>query len=158
MPLSLIAAVARNRVIGKDGALPWYLPEDLKRFKQLTMGNVVVMGRKTWESIPKKFRPLPDRTNVVVTRQPDYPVPKDVERFASIDEALAAHRDDKLYVIGGAELYRQTIDRAEALEITELDRNAEGDVLFPVIDPLVWHETEREPRDGFSFVTYRRKT
>lgn len=156
MPISLIAAVAKNNCIGKDGRLPWHLPEDMKHFKDLTMGKVVLMGRKTWESIPEKFRPLPGRTNVVVTRQPNYPVPTGVEVFGSIETALAVHAQDEIVVMGGAEIYRETIDRADALHLTEVDQTVEGDAFFPTIDPSAWTETAREPHEGFSFVTYRR--
>ena len=153
MSITLIAAISKNNVIGTEGRLPWHIPEDLKRFKTLTVGKVVLMGRKTWESIPDKFRPLPGRTNVVVTRQPDYPVPAGVQTFQSIDDALK----NDVMVIGGAEIYRQTIDRADRLEITHVDRVIEGDATFPAIDPSVWKETIRDDRDGFSFVTYARR-
>ncbi len=153
--LSLIAAVASNRCIGKAGTLPWYLPEDLKRFKKLTTGHVVIMGRKTWESIPEKHRPLPNRKNVVVTRQQNYPLPNGVERFGSIDEALTAHATEEVFIIGGAEIFAQTIDRADRLSITELDRTIDGcTAFFPPIDTR-WRETSREDHEGFSFVTYQ---
>src|SRR3990167_8903662 len=114
MSITLIAAISKNNVIGTEGRLPWHIPEDMKHFKTLTMGKVVLMGRKTWESIPEKFRPLPGRTNVIITRQPDYPVPTGVQTFQSTDDALK----NDVMVIGGAEIYRQTIDRADRLEIT----------------------------------------
>ncbi len=156
--ISLIAAVANNGCIGKAGTLPWYLPEDLKHFKQLTTGHVVVMGRKTWESIPEKHRPLPNRKNVVVTRSQDYPLPNGVARFGSIDEALAAHATEEIFIIGGAEIFSQTIDRADRLYITEVDRAINGcTAYFPKIDTTLWHESSREPQGGFSFVTYTRK-
>ncbi len=156
MSFSLIAAVSQNNCIGKKGALPWYLPEDLKHFKKLTAGKVVLMGRKTWDSLPEKFKPLPNRVNVVITRQTDLVVPTGVEVYHTIDEALAAHQNDAVMVIGGAEIYRQTIDRADTLFITAVHQKIDGDVFFPVIDPAVWQETEREEHEGFAFVTYQR--
>src|SRR5262245_23206269 len=115
--VTIVAAVARNGCIGKDGDLPWRIPEDMRRYRAITMGKVVVMGRKTWESIPAKFRPLPGRTNVVVTRQADYPLPDGVERHASLTAALAAHAEDEVVVNGGADIYAQAMDRADALDI-----------------------------------------
>ena len=155
--LTLIAAVAKNGCIGKDGTLPWRIPEDMKHFRALTTGKIVVMGRKTWESIPSTFRPLPDRTNVVVTRQIGYAVPAGVETYPSVDEALTWHTDDETFIIGGAEIYRQTIENADRLEITEVDQQVDGDAFFPAIDPAIWKETTREPHDGFAFVTYTKK-
>ncbi len=154
--LTLIAAIASNSCIGKDNALPWRLPEDMKRFKELTTGHTVLMGRKTWESIPQKFRPLPDRKNVVITRQTDYAVPEGVEVHGTIQSALARHTNEHIFVIGGAEIYAQTIGIADRLEITHVDQTVDGDAYFPQIDPAVWKEVAREVREGFSFVTYER--
>lgn len=154
--ITLVAAVARNGCIGRGGALPWRIPEDMQRYRRITMGKVVVMGRKTWESIPAKFRPLPGRTNVVVTRNPDYPVPDGVERAPSLEAALAAHVDDEVVINGGGEIYGRAMPRADALDITHVDRDVDGDAFFPPIDPVVWRETWREDHDGFAFVTYRR--
>ena len=152
---SIIAAIAENGCIGKDGTLPWHLPEDLKRFKELTMGHPVIMGRKTWESLPERFRPLPGRTNVVVTRQADYPLPEGVERVASIEDALAEHAEDA-FIIGGAQLYRDAMPLVDTLHITHVHATVDGDAFFPDIDAAVWRETEKEPREGFDFVTYHR--
>lgn len=150
--LTLIAAVSRNNCIGKNGAIPWRLPEDLKHFKNLTMGHVVIMGRKTWESLPEKFRPLPGRTNVVLTRQTDYPLPDGVERFGSLADAVAAHPD--AFVMGGAEIYAQAMPLAHRLELTRVDQGVDGDAFFPPIDGQEWTEVAREDHEGFSFVTY----
>lgn len=152
----LIAAIAENRCIGINGKLPWHLPDDLARFKALTIGKVVLMGRKTWESIPEKYQPLPGRTNVVVTRQLTYTVPPHVEVHASVDAALAAHAHEDLCVIGGAEVYAETIDRADILHLTLVHRTIDGDVFFPTIDTHAWQETEREPHAACTFVTYER--
>lgn len=154
--VTLVAAVAKNGCIGKGGELPWSIPEDMKRFKDLTTGSVVVMGRKTWESIPEKYRPLPNRRNVVVTRQADYPVPEGVDRFTSLDAALDAFATNAVMVIGGAEIYTQAMGRADTLQITHINRDVEGDTFFPTIDPAVWKESWREDHDDFSFVTYER--
>jgi dihydrofolate reductase len=156
MNISLIAAIAENNCIGKSGTLPWYIPEDLKHFKKITTGHTVLMGRKTWESIPEKFRPLPNRKNIVVTRQSDYSLPDGVELFHTIDNALAAHGDETVIVIGGAEIYKQTIGQADTLHITHIHKTIDGDAFFPEIDPSAWKETERDDHDGFSFVTYKR--
>jgi dihydrofolate reductase len=154
--VTIVAAVARNGCIGKDGALPWRISEDMKRYRDVTMGKVVVMGRKTWESIPERYRPLPGRTNVVVTGQASYPLPPGVERAASLEEALVAHATDEVVINGGAAIYRQAMDRADTLDITHVDRDVDGDTFFPTIDPAVWKETWREDHPGFSFVTYER--
>jgi dihydrofolate reductase len=154
--VTIVAAVARNGCIGKDGTLPWRIREDLKHFRDVTMGKVVVMGRKTWESIPEKFRPLPGRTNVVVTRQASFPLPAGVERAASLESALAAHAGHEVVVGGGGTLYAAALPCANVLEITHVDRNVDGDTFFPSIDPAIWKPSRREEHDGFSFVTYRR--
>ena len=154
--ITLVAAVARNGCIGKDGTLPWRIAEDMQRYRRITMGKVVVMGRKTWESIPAKFRPLPGRINVVVTRNPDYPVPDGVERAPSLEAALAAHAREEVIVNGGGEIYARAMPRADALDITHVDRDVDGDTFFPAIDPADWRETWREDHDGFAFVIYRR--
>ncbi len=157
MALSIIAAVANNGVIGKEGGLPWYLPEDLKRFKRLTTGHVVVMGRKTWESLPEHVRPLPKRTNVVVTRQAGYRVPPGVYLFPSLDEALHAFAGRDVFVIGGGEIYAQALPRMDVLHITHVDEDIDGDVFFPPIDPGVWVEKERIPHEGYAFTRYEHR-
>lgn len=154
--ISLIAAVSSNNVIGHANNLPWHIPEDLEYFKRLTKGKIVLMGRRTWESIPEKFRPLPKRKNIVITRQLNYPTPAGVEVWANIDEALAAHANEKIMVIGGGEIYGQTIDRADTLYITRIRRDFAGDTFFPKIDPAIWQEAEREDHDWFSFVMYKK--
>ncbi|WP_329003271.1 dihydrofolate reductase [Kribbella sp. NBC_00709] len=150
MSIILIAAVGRNGVIGRDNDLPWRIREDLQRFKQLTLGHTLVMGRKTYDSIG---RPLPGRRTVVVTRRPDWSA-DGVAVAHSLDEALAY--DGTLYVAGGGDIYRQALPHAHALELTEVDQSPEGDVSFPEITRADWTETTRDPRDGFAFVSYRR--
>jgi len=154
--VTIVAAVAKNGCIGRGGALPWRIPEDLRRYKEVTMGKVVIMGRKTWESIPERHRPLPGRTNVVVTRQAHYRLPGGVERVGSLAEALAAHRAEDVVINGGAAIYRDAMVYADELDITHVDREVDGDTFFPAIDPAVWKESRRDDHDGFSFVTYER--
>ena len=150
-----IAAVARNGVIGADGDIPWRIPADWARFKRLTMGQVLIMGRKTWASIG---RPLPGRTTFVVTRdmmwrgEGVYVVPVLEQAF----EQAAARSPETIFVAGGGEIYRAAWDRLTGLEITEVDAEPEGEVTFPEIDPQVWSEVSREPHPGFAFVSYRR--
>jgi len=164
--LALIAAVARNGVIGAGDALPWRLSSDLKRFKTLTMGKPLVMGRKTFQAIG---RALPGREIIVVTRDEAY-APEGVEVARDIDAALrraevkaGAAGVDEVVVAGGGEIYAQTIARAGRLYVTEVDLAPEGDARFPGIDPALWREVRREPgergpRDeaNFAFVEYRR--
>jgi dihydrofolate reductase len=156
--ISLIAAMARNRVIGRDNQLPWHLPEDLKRFRRLTMGAPVIMGRKTYQSIG---RPLPGRHNIVVTRQRDAAW-SGCTIAHSLDEALTIAADvAEIFVIGGAELYRLGLPRADRLYLTLIDADSEGDAHFPEIDPSVWREHEREVGGGegglrYEFAVYER--
>jgi dihydrofolate reductase len=154
--ITSIAAISTNGVIGQDNRLPWRIPEDVARYKQLTMGKTIIMGRKTWESIPEKYRPLPGRKNVVITRNASYQVPEGVEIFHTLEEALHAHAGDEVIINGGAEIYAQAMPVVNRLEITEVHQTIEGDTKFPDIDPAIWKETAREDHEGFSFVTYER--
>lgn len=139
--ICLIAALAANRVIGKNNALPWHLPADLKRFKALTMGHPVVMGRKTYESIG---RPLPGRRNLVITRNRGYGAPG-CEVVHSLDAAIIACRGaHEIFVIGGTGLFRESLPRAHCLEFTEIRAEIEGDVTFPEFSMSDWRETGRE--------------
>jgi dihydrofolate reductase len=156
--LVLVAAVAQNGVIGARGALPWRLPEDLKHFRQLTLGHTVIMGRRTWESIGK---PLPGRRNIVVTRRADFAA-GGASVAPSLEAALArCAGEGVVFVIGGAGLYREALPRASRLILTEIHREYAGDVSFPEFDRRAWKETRREPRtsaDGtrFDFVVYEK--
>lgn len=158
VPIHLIYARARNGVIGRNGALPWHLPEDLAHFKRCTMGNPVLMGRKTWDSIPLKFRPLPGRLNLVLTRQASWQA-QGAQRVAGIDEALAqCPPNATLWVIGGAELYALAEPLASQAMVTEIDADFEGDAHAPILGPL-WRENDRSLRHSsngmaFSLVTY----
>lgn len=155
--LSLIAAVARNRVIGKDNQLLWHLPEDMKYFRETTRGKPVVMGRKTWESLPGKFRPLPGRHNIVVSHNPGYDAPG-ATLTTSLEAALvAAGTTDEVFVIGGEALYRLALPKARRLYLTELEQAYDGDAFFPEIAGHEWVERSRTPGgEGFSFVIYER--
>ncbi|MEW6165236.1 MAG: dihydrofolate reductase [Pseudomonadota bacterium] len=158
--LVIIVAMARNGVIGRDNALPWHLPEDLKRFKQLTMGHAVIMGRKTWESLPEKFRPLPGRRNIVVTRNAGYAAPG-ATVVHSLEEAEKVSPGGTAFIIGGAELYAHALPRATRLEITEIDADIEGDARFPAFDRAQWRETRRASGTDanglrYAFVSYAR--
>lgn len=154
MPVTIVAAVARNRVIGRGGDLPWHIPGDLPRFKALTMGHALVMGRRTFESIG---RPLPGRRTVVVTRRRDWQ-PEGVAVVGSVEAALreAGAGTERVFVVGGGEVYRQTLDLADTLELTEVHDEPEGDVFFPPVDWSRWEEVARQDHPGHSFVTYRR--
>ena len=161
MNLTLIAAVAENNVIGNAGALPWSLPEDLKRFKQLTLHHPVIMGRRTYESILARIgKPLPHRQNIVVSSQEELVIPQGVVFHAfDIEGAIRLAHDyhHTAFVIGGATLYAQLLPRATRLEITEVYASPPGDTFFPSIEGKVWREVERTPRDGYSFVQYIRR-
>jgi dihydrofolate reductase len=150
----IVAAVGRNGVIGVDGGLPWRLPDDLARFKSLTMGQALVMGRATFESIG---RPLPGRTTIVLTRDPGW-AHDGVEVAGSLDEAIrAAHESGRdAFIAGGAEVYRAGLDVADVMELTEVDAAPDGDTYFPEVDWDRWREIERDRRTGFDFVTYER--
>jgi dihydrofolate reductase len=160
--VSLVAAVARGGVIGRDGGIPWRLAEDMMRFRELTMGHPVVMGRRTWESLPDGFRPLPGRGNVVVTRNPDWSAPG-ADRAGSIEEALELlESESRAFVIGGGEIYAAALPYADELLLTEIGADVEGDTTFPPWERSEFEEVERRERvteDGtpFAFVTYRRR-
>ena len=157
---TLIAAVARNNVIGLGNAMPWRLPEDLKRFKALTLGHPIVMGRKTWESLG---RPLPGRTNIVISRDPAF-TPPGATAAGSLEAALAAAAatgTDETFLIGGAEIYAQALPLAHRLRLTMIDCEFEGDAFFPPWDAADWRETHREQHHAdagfdYAFVTFER--
>jgi len=157
MSLVIIAAVAKNNIIGKSNSLPWYLPEDLKRFKLLTTGKTVLMGRKTYESVINRIgKPLPNRKNVVITSQVDYSVPEGVVVYNDLNRALNELKNEEVMVSGGAQIYKQTIDLSETLYITQIDKEFDGDVFFPEIDSNNWEKISEEKHEGFSFVEYKR--
>jgi dihydrofolate reductase len=172
LTLVLIAAVARNGAIGRGGDLLWRLPEDLAFFRRTTMGRPVIMGRRTWDSVPAKFKPLPGRANIVITRQQGWDEPGAIavhDLDAALDRARAEGQanaeDPRVFVIGGAQLYAQALPRADELMLTEIDRDFDGDAHFPAWRREDFVEVSRErhraaaPNDfGFEFATYRRRT
>ena len=159
MKLHLIFARARNGTIGKDNQMPWHLPEDLAHFKRVTLGQPVIMGRKTWGSLPARFRPLPGRLNIVITRQTDWQA-EGALRAGSIEEAIHLCGDaPDAWIMGGAEIYRQAEPLASTAVVTEIDADFEGDAFAPVLGDT-WQEIQRESHVGvdglnFSFVTYQ---
>ena len=167
MKLSMIVAAAQNRVIGRDNALPWYLPNDLKYFKQTTLGKPIIMGRKTYESIGK---PLPGRTNIVITRQTDY-LPEGVKVVHSVAEArdlaesvCLIDGQEEAMIMGGAEIYTLALPDADRLYLTEVHADVDGDAYFPEYDKTEWQEISREDFSAegpnpynYSFVVYDKK-
>lgn len=158
--ITLIAALARNLVIGKGNTLPWRLPEDLKRFKSLTLGHPVIMGRKTWQSLG---RPLPGRTNIVVSHSADFATTGGIlaGSFEAALAAAAATGTDETFIIGGAEIYQQALPVAQRLQLTEIDQDFSGDAFFPPINLVEWREMARESHHAdapfdYAFVTYER--
>jgi dihydrofolate reductase len=127
----LVWAQATNGVIGAGGGMPWHVPEDLAHFKEVTLGAPVIMGRRTWDSLPERFRPLPDRENIVITRSQDWSA-EGARRAASIEEAVRGQ--ERVWIIGGAEIFRQVIGDADRLEVTELDMDVDGDAFAPPIE------------------------
>ena len=160
--LTLIVAVGENDAIGKDNQLIWHLSDDLKRFKSLTNGHHIIMGRKTFESFPK---PLPNRTHIVISRQDNYKVPDGVIVVNNLEDALdAAKNDTQPFVIGGGEIYRQAMPLADKIELTRVHESFDADTFFPKIDNTIWKETSNtfhnkdEHHDyAFSFLTYKKK-
>lgn len=159
MKLHLIYARARNGVIGKDKQMPWHLPEDLAHFKRVTLGQPVIMGRKTWDSLPARFRPLPGRLNIVITRQSDWQV-ESALRANSIEDAMRLCGDaPDAWIMGGAEIYRQAEPLASTAVVTEIDADFDGDAFAPELGAQ-WQEVQREQHAsasglGFAFVTYQ---
>lgn len=152
-----IAALGRNRVIGDGTGMPWHLPEDLRWFKRQTMGHPMIMGRRTFDSMGA----LPGRRSIVLSRDPSLaPAGEQVRVARSVDEALALAADgeggDEVFVVGGGEIYRQTLERADRLLLTEVDLAPAGSVTYPELDEAVWPEVHREQRDGFAWVERRR--
>lgn len=164
-PIGIYVAIAANGVIGRDGDLPWRLSTDLKRFKALTLGKPIVMGRRTWESFPR--RPLPGRTNIVITRQGDFDDAGAV-RAASLDEGLsiaAREEPDEICVIGGGQIFAEAMRSADILHVTHVLADIDGDTFFPPMDPDVWEKGESEnvpagERDSHAtqYAVYRRKS
>lgn len=160
--LTIIAAAAENNALGKDNQLVWHLPDDFKRFKTLTTGHYIIMGRKTFESFP---RPLPNRTHIIITRKKNYSVPENCLVVHSLNEAIkVCPTDENIFIIGGGEIYRQSIDICDKIELTRVHTSVEADTFFPEINNNKWklQESEYHPKDekhllDFTFETYIRK-
>lgn len=158
----LIAAAATNNALGKDNDLLWHLPNDFKRFKALTSGHFIIMGRKTFESFPK---PLPNRTHVIITRNKEYKAPEGCIVVSSLNDAYAAcEKEQIVYIIGGGEIYKQAIDTADSVELTRVHTTIEADTFFPEIDENKWdltfsefHSKDEKHKFDFTFLTYKRK-
>ena len=161
MQINLFYARAANGVIGKDNAMPWHLPEDMAHFKQLTHGSPVIMGRKTWDSLPAKFRPLPGRHNIVISRQAGY-LAEGASAASSLTEALSlCEAGSQVWVIGGAQIYALAQPLAHRVEVTEIAQHFDGDAFAPILGPQ-WQEAAREAHVSanglhFSFVTYTKQ-
>lgn len=154
----IIAAVSENGVIGKDGDIPWHYPEDLKHFKEKTMNHPVIMGSSTYRSLPEDFRPLPGRKNIVLTRS-GVDADESVAIANSLEEAwnIAEEYDEnKVFIIGGATIYEQTLEDADKLVLTRVHKAYDGDTFFPDWNPDNWEEIERDDRDELSFIEYVR--
>ncbi len=146
MKISLIAAISENFVIGKDNDLPWKLPKDMKYFMQTTKGHHVIMGRRNYDSIPKKFMPLPDRVNIILTRQKDF-LAKDCRVIHDIEEGInfaKRHDETELFIIGGSDIYNLALPFADRLYLTEIAATVEGDRYFPKFDTNVWKKVSSE--------------
>lgn len=165
MTISMIAALAKNGVIGKANDLPWHLPDDMKYFMNTTKGHHVIMGRKNYESLPEKFRPLPNRVSIVVTRQKDYQA-KGCSIVHQLEEGVKlaeANGEQELFIIGGAEIYKLGMPLADQLYLTEIDATIDGDTIFPLYRKELWKEISRQhhPADdrhqfAFDFVIYKK--
>jgi dihydrofolate reductase len=163
MEISLIAAVSKNKVIGKNNDLPWHLPDDMKYFMQTTKAHHVIMGRKNYDSIPEKFRPLPNRTNIVVTRQADFKAPGCliVHSLEAALEVARKNHESEVFIIGGSEIYNQGLKYADKVYLTEIHALIEGDTYFPQFIPSEWkelsrthHSTDDRHAYAFDFVVY----
>lgn len=155
-PLAMVVAIGDNGAIGKDGKVPWRIPEDLKHFKSVTMGHAIIMGRKTWDEVG---RPLPGRRNIVISRQPGLAL-EGAEVFTTLDLAIEAARttDTEPHIIGGSTIYEAAMPLATCIHLTEVHRNVEADTFFPPFDRSAWREVERRPAEteGVEFVTLER--
>ena len=157
--LTIIAAASENNALGKDNQLVWHLPDDFKRFKTLTSGHYIIMGRKTFESFPK---PLPNRTHIIITRQADYQVPEGCIVVSGLQEAIAiCPKNEEVFIIGGGEIYKQSMAIADKVELTRVHTTVEADTFFPEIDTTQWklvfeefHAKDEKHAFDFAFLTY----
>ncbi len=149
--VSLIVAKSKNNIIGDKGKIPWHIPNDLKRFKKITTGNVVIMGRKTFESLPKEYRPLPNRVNIILSKDKSYKVSCCMV-FNSLKKAIRkAGIDKEVFIIGGGEIYKESLKYVDKIYLTEVDGDFEGDTYFPSLNKN-WEEVNREEKEGYRFI------
>jgi len=153
--INLIVAFDKNRVIGKGNSLPWHFSEDLKLFKRITTGNIILMGRKTYQSIG---RPLPNRKNVVISQNKDFKVAEGIELYSSLEEPLNKYRDENLFIIGGATIYEQTLNLVDRLHISHIKGEYSGDTFFPKISYENWEICLEEDYKDFTYRVYKRKS
>ena len=155
----MIVAVSENNVIGKDGDIPWDIPEDMKHFREKTTGHSVIMGRKTYESLPENYRPRPNRRNIVLTRSGLENKPDEVIEASSLEEGWNAAEgySHKAYITGGESVYREAMSQVDRLVVTRVHEEYKGDTYFPEINKTEWKEDKRDDREGFSFIEYVRK-
>lgn len=166
MKISMIAAMGQNRVIGKDNDIPWHLPDDFQYFKKMTEEHYVLMGRKNYESLPPKFKPLPNRPNVVITRNKNYDAPGTtvVNSLEAALEVAKSNNEPEVFIIGGGEIYKLGLEYADTIYLTEINGEFEGDTIFPHFDQKEWAEVSREHHGtderhlfSFDFVIYEKK-
>jgi len=166
MKISMIAAMGANRVIGKDNGIPWHLPDDFNYFKSTTKGHHIIMGRKNFESLPEKYRPLPDRTNFVITRNKNY-FETGIEVFHNLEDSLAKteqNNEEEAFIIGGGEIYKMGLDYCDRIYLTEINGTFDGDVFFPEFEKSAYTEVSRKHHGiddrhkfSFDFVVYDKK-
>ena len=151
--INIIVATSENNVIGRGNDIPWYIPEDLEHFKKLTTGNTVIMGRKTYESLPKEYRPLPNRVNIVITRDKNYQA-KGCLVVNNLEDAFRkADNNREIFIIGGGQIYREGLKFADRIYLTKIHKNISGDTYFPKLNKF-WKLVDEEEKSGFSFLTY----
>ena len=167
MSISIIVAISENNIIGKDNSLIWHLPADMKFFKDKTTGHCIITGRKNYESIPAKFRPLPNRTNIIIICQKDYEAPGAIV-LSSIEEAIEKAKqitDEEVFIIGGGEIFVQSMHLADKLYVTKIHHSFDGDIFFPEINSTIWKETkhadfkkDEKNKYDYSFGEYEKVT
>lgn len=151
--ITLIVAKSENNIIGDKGRIPWYIPKDLKRFKELTTNNVVIMGRKTFESLPEEYRPLPNRINIILSKDKSFKT-NCCMVFNDLKKAIRkAGSDKEIFIIGGGEIYKESLKYADKIYMTEVDGEFEGDTYFPKLNRH-WEEVNREEKEGYRFIDY----
>ncbi len=163
--IALIAAIANNNVIGNEGLIPWEIPQDMRYFRKRTLRQAVIMGRKTYESIPEQYRPLSKRDNIIITRQQNYEqegayVAHSLDEALNVATLLTVQKDtpkERIYIAGGSEIYNIAMPLADRLEITRVHADFKGDTFFPAIDTQMWDEVFKEDHEGYSFLRYERK-